>query len=123
MTEVRERITDRITRSRVELELRRSMRPLLILAGGVVLFALCVVFVARNLPGGGGLESTRTLRFTVADATGVVPGRAEARFKGIPAGKITHAEYDRGRAVLTVQLQTKRGPVYRDARAQLRPST
>jgi len=123
MTEVRDRITDRITRSRVELELRRSVRPMLTFAAGLVLFALSAAFVARNLPGGGGLESTRTVGFVVADATGVVPGRAEVRFKGIPAGKITTAEYDRGRAVLTVEIKKERGPIYRDARAELRPST
>lgn len=123
MTEVRSHISHRMSRSRIELQLRRSGRPLLVFGLGLLLMLLSLFFIGRNLPGGGGLTSTQAVRFAVPDATGVVAGRAEIRFKGIPAGTITNVDYDRDRAILTAEIHTERGPIYRNARAQLRPST
>jgi ABC-type transporter Mla subunit MlaD len=63
------------------------------------------------------------MRFEVADATGVVPGRAEVRFEGIGAGQITDTKLQNGHAILTATVADKFGRVYRDAIAELRPNT
>ena len=63
------------------------------------------------------------MKFEMADVTGVVPNRAEVRFYGIEAGKITDAQLIDGHAVLTATVATKFGQVYKNATAQLRPNT
>jgi virulence factor Mce-like protein len=63
------------------------------------------------------------VRFAVDDATGVVEGKNDVRYKGIPAGTITKVEMAGTQPVITVQLQKKYGRIYRDARASLRPNT
>jgi phospholipid/cholesterol/gamma-HCH transport system substrate-binding protein len=63
------------------------------------------------------------VRFTVDDATGVVAGRAEVRFKGIPAGIIKDVRMVGDHAVLTADVAREFGPVYADAEAALRPNT
>lgn len=121
--DVREHISHKTTRGRVELQLRRSGRPLLVYAVGLALMFASLAVIASNLRGGGGVSSTRTVAFEVADATGVVAGRAEARYKGIPAGTLSKVELRDGRAVLTAKLDSRWGEIYRDARANLRPGT
>jgi ABC-type transporter Mla subunit MlaD len=63
------------------------------------------------------------MRFEVADATGVVPGRAEVRFYGVQAGLVTDVQLVGGHAVLTATVADKFGPVYRNAFAEVRPNT
>jgi ABC-type transporter Mla subunit MlaD len=76
------------------------------------------VHVSRTL-----LASTHEVRFGVDDVTGVVAGKDDVRYKGIPAGTITKVEIVAGHPVLTARIQTKYGQIYRNARAVLRPNT
>lgn len=117
----RSRLTERVSPSLLRLELRRSGRPLVILAVGLVAAAAAGNYILGHIRGGVG--STHTMRFEVADATGVVPGRAEVRFKGIEAGRVTRATLTGGHAVLTVEVADRFGAIYRDARAAVRPNT
>jgi ABC-type transporter Mla subunit MlaD len=122
MIEVRDRRSDRINRARLSLEFRRAVRPaIVVLAGaavGLACAAFIVVHVSRTL-----LTSTYQARFAVDNASGVIAGLDEVRFKGIPAGTITGVQLSGGQPVLTVRIQQSYGPIYRNARAVLRPNT
>jgi ABC-type transporter Mla subunit MlaD len=123
MTQVRERISHRVTRSRVQLQLKRSVKPALIYAAGIGVATAAAVFIGTNLPGGAGLSATRTVSFVIPDATGVVPTRAEIRFRGIPVGTVTDVRLRDGNAHVTAGIETEYGKVYRNARVAVRPNT
>lgn len=116
-----DRITDRVNLQTIRLELRRAVGPLAVFIIGVIVAGASITYIFNNI--NGGIGSTHTVRFAIADATGVVPGRAEVRFYGIQAGTVQDASVSHGRAVLTVSVADKYGPVYRNARAELRPNT
>jgi virulence factor Mce-like protein len=122
MIEIRDRRSEHINRARLKLEVTRALRPTVVVVLGGIVGLGCALYIAahvsRTL-----LSNTYSLRFAVADATGVVGGLDDVRIKGIPAGTITGVQMAGGRPVLTVQIQSKYGHVYRDARAQLRPNT
>jgi ABC-type transporter Mla subunit MlaD len=117
----RRRLTEHVNLSTLRLEVRRALQPVAILAVGFLAAVAAGLFILNNI--NGGIGSTRTMRFEVADATGVVPGRAEVRFYGIQAGQITDVQLQHGHAVLTATVADKFGPVYRNAIAEVRPNT
>jgi phospholipid/cholesterol/gamma-HCH transport system substrate-binding protein len=119
--EPRRRITDRLTRSKLTLELRRSLNPVLILGVGAVAGLACAFFILSHI--GGGFTNTRPVRFIVRDATGVVPHRAEVRFLDIPAGNVADVKIVGDHAVVTAEIDKRFGAIYRDARAAIRPNT
>jgi virulence factor Mce-like protein len=116
-----DRLSEHLTRTRLKLELTRSVRPLIVLAIGVVAAGYCGQYILSHIRGGVG--STHQMRFEVADATGVVPGRAEVRFKGIEAGVVDSVNLVGGQAVITADVANKFGTIYRNATAQVRPNT
>jgi len=120
--DVTERMTERVNRARLELEIKRGRGPFIVTLIGVAIGLACALWILSNLSRTT-LSQTNTVRFAVNDASAVVPGRNQVRFKGLSAGDIVKAEYVDGQAVLTVKLQEKFGDVFRDARAELRPDT
>lgn len=121
MIEVRDNLAEGVNRARVGLELRRGARPAVtVLIGALVALAGAIYItahVSRTL-----LSGSYTARFEVRDASGVVPGSDDVRFKGIPVGTITKVDLTGSVPVLTAKIR----PGYRfyqDARAQLRPNT
>ena len=122
MIEVRDRLTDKLNRARLKLEVKRAIGPLLVALVGVAAALGCAFYILENvaqtaykLPRAG---------FTVSDASGVVGGgRQELRFKGIPAGVIDGVSLEHGQAVIDASLRSSFGPVYRNAYAVLRPAT
>jgi ABC-type transporter Mla subunit MlaD len=123
MTAIRDHISHRPSRARVALEVKRSLRPLAVVLFGLALALAGLAYIATRIPGHGGLTKSQKVQFTVADATGVVAGRDEVRVSGIPAGTITSVELGHGHAILTAAIDHEYAPIYRDARAQLRPNT
>jgi phospholipid/cholesterol/gamma-HCH transport system substrate-binding protein len=119
--EPRDRITDRVTRSKLTLELKRSVNPLIALGGGVAVGLACALYILSHI--GGGFTDTRPVRFVVRDATGVVPHRAEVRFLDVPAGNVGDVKIVGDHAVVTADIDRKFGPIYRDAHAEIRPNT
>jgi ABC-type transporter Mla subunit MlaD len=117
----RRRMTERVTPSLLKIELQRSTRPLIVLAIGFGIALLAGNYILSNINGGVG--STHTIMVQVADATGVVPERAEVRFEGIEAGLVQSVDLNHGHAVLTATVATKFGPVYRNATLTVRPNT
>jgi len=122
MIDPRERLSGRFNRARFELEVRRSVRPLVVLAGGGVVGLACWFFLFANV-GGNLFTSHYDVRFALNDATSVVAGRHDVRLKGIKVGEITKVQLADGKPVLTAQIASKWGRIYRDARARLRPNT
>lgn len=122
MIEVRDRLTERINRARLKLEVRRSAGPAIVVAIGIIVGLGLWAYVGSNISETL-LSSTREVRFAVDDSKGVTEGLHEVRFKGIKAGSITGVEMDGTQPIVTAEVQEKYGPIYRDARAQLRPNT
>jgi phospholipid/cholesterol/gamma-HCH transport system substrate-binding protein len=122
MSDVRDHLTERINRARLKLEVKRALRPLVVVAVGAAL-GLAFLLIQVNEIAKDTIQGSRELRFAVDDASGVTADSQEVRFKGIPAGTITDVEIENGGPVLTVSVLEEFGPIYRDARATLRPNT
>lgn len=128
MIQIRQRVTSGVTRERLRQEGRRSLRPLAVSVVGFLVGLLSIGWVFAQIAkySGAGvpvLTAKNEVRFAVDRATGVVPGRQEARISGLVVGRITDAQLENGQAVVTVAIQDKYGEVYRDAQAELRPAT
>jgi ABC-type transporter Mla subunit MlaD len=122
MIEVSKRLTERMSRARLEVEIRRSLKPLAVLAAGALVGLAAWLFVIGNV-GSGELRSRHTVRFEIASVSSVQPGRNPVMLRGVEIGTISAVALQHGRAVITAELQSRYGPIYRDARAQLRPAT
>jgi phospholipid/cholesterol/gamma-HCH transport system substrate-binding protein len=120
--DVTKRLTQRMSRARAQVELKRSARPLAVLAIGALLGLGAWIAIIANV-GSGALQSQYTVRFAVNGATSVTPGRNPVRLHGVEVGTITGVDLVDGRAVLTTKIRSRHGRIYRDARAELRPDT
>jgi virulence factor Mce-like protein len=118
----RDRMTDRISRSRLKLELTRSTRPTLVVIIAAVIGLLAAGYAVTQMTpigvGGG-----RTAKFALSDATAIRPGIHEVRFKGVKVGVISRVAFVDEQPVATVTIRRDAGPLYRDLRATLRPAT
>jgi ABC-type transporter Mla subunit MlaD len=117
----RNRLTEHVNLSLFRLELRRAIKPLAVIAIGLIAAGAAGYYILNSI--NGGIGSTHTIQFEVADATGVVPGRAEVRLYGIQAGQVTNVSLAHGHAVLTASVANTFGPVYRNATSEVRPNT
>lgn len=122
MSDLHQHLTDRITRARLKLEARRAARPALVWACGLVVGLGCLTYILTHVAERT-FRDTAKVQFRVDTARGVVAGRDEARVKGIEAGTITDVRLDSRGAVLTAEIEDGYGPIYRDAKATLRPDT
>lgn len=108
---------------RVKLEAKRASGPfllfLLVIAGGI----FATVHIVRNLAGDKPWIAYEPYKVAFTDTKGVVPTRAELRIAGVKAGSIDKSELIDGRAVLTLNVEKKYAPLYRDARVRIRPIT
>jgi ABC-type transporter Mla subunit MlaD len=122
MTDVRERVGAGGLRTRLIRQSKRSVRPALVLAVVFAFGALCAVYLLLHVDRTA-LVSSHRVSFQVADATAVQAGVDEVRFKGIPAGRIAKVAMVGTQPVVTVDIESRYGVIYRDARAILRPAT
>jgi virulence factor Mce-like protein len=122
MYEPRKRITEGITRERLAMEAKRSIRPTFIFGGGVVVTLLILAFLLSSISQTFG-HKTRTVRFTSPTAFGVFEGFDDVRYRGVPAGTIQKIERHGAHVVLVARIRTEFGPIFKDARAELRPIT
>lgn len=121
MKDPRDRMTHGVTRGRLLLELRRSTRAIPVLVVGAVLTVVGAALIFSQLTNTL-FKSTREARFAVNDAYGVLEGVDDVRYRGVPAGTIQAIERVGAQPVLRIKLRDDY-PVYRDARAELRPET
>jgi ABC-type transporter Mla subunit MlaD len=122
MIEVRDRMSRGNLRLRTRRQLGRSLRSLGILLVTLGVGAACAAYLLGQIDRTV-LVGSRTYAFAVGDATAVDPGVDELRFKGIPAGKISGVALRGTEPVITVQLESGFGRIYRNATAELRPNT
>lgn len=118
----RGRITEGITRGRLQSEGRRARKPTALFAVGIIATCFACVYVLSNLSTTFG-HDTYQVRFAVDQDFGVFAGVDEVRFRGVPAGTISKVERSGSRLILLVKIRKDRGVVYRNARAQIRPIT
>jgi len=122
MSAVRERISERLTRERLTLEVKRARVPfalwLALLAGALLAFALLLSKLHLPAP----WASTYSFEVAAANVTGVEPGN-EVRIAGVQVGHVTAVSLKRGAPLLSVTIDPGYAPVYRDARIEIRPNT
>lgn len=110
--------------ARTRLQLARARRSLIVLTVGLALAAGSAAALVSLLSGGSPLADRQTVRVAVDNAKSVVPGKNEVRWAGVVVGRITDAKLERGRPVLTAQIEADKGRrLHRDARLRLRPQT
>jgi phospholipid/cholesterol/gamma-HCH transport system substrate-binding protein len=108
---------------RLALEVRRARIPFML-----YMLLVCAALVAgwvifKNQAVQWPWKSYYAVRVGVADAKGVVAGKQEVRIAGVKVGLITQSQLVNGSPVLTLSLDPKYAPLYRDARLRLRPIT
>ena len=122
-TPLRERETSGLTRDRLALEARRSIRPLLILLVGIVAALVAGAILLKNLDASMPFSDSYEFRVAVDDAKGVVPGQHDVRLAGVAVGQIKAVELIEGQPVMLVSIDPRYAPLRRDARLRLRPKT
>lgn len=122
MIDPRARSTERINRARIELEIKRAAGPAAIVLIGLAIGLGMALWLISNISRST-LADTYTVRFAVDDATGVRANANDVRFKGVPVGTVTDVRMEGDQPVITAEIQSKYGRIYRDARAELRPNT
>lgn len=119
--DTRDRITEGVNPTRLRLETKRSIPSLPVIVLGVIgtLVGAALLFsqLTPTL-----LKATNEYRVAIDDAYGILEGVDEVRYRGVPAGLIQGIERDGTDLVLVVSLREEY-PIYKDARAELRPET
>jgi ABC-type transporter Mla subunit MlaD len=112
-----------IVNDRVKLELKRASGPFLLFTLLCVAGLLTGADILRNLAGDKPWVDYAKYRVAFENVEGVVPGRHELRVDGVKAGSITASKLVDGTPVMSLNLEKKYAPVYRDARVRIRPVT
>jgi phospholipid/cholesterol/gamma-HCH transport system substrate-binding protein len=113
-----------LNRARLGLELRRAILPFLVLAGLAVVAVVAAAILLRNIGAQTPFGDYYKVQVAIDDAKGVVtPGQQDVRIAGVSVGEIEAADLSHGKAVLTLSIESKYAPLYRDARLRLRPQT
>lgn len=121
-TDPRARRSSGVSRRRLAQEASRSAPHLVtILVGVALLLAIGTWFVVNISQTFG--RSTYDVRFAVNNAFGIFAGADEVRYRGVPAGTIEAVERHGTQLVILARIRSRYGPVYRNARAELRPIT
>lgn len=112
-----------IDRERMALEIRRAGGPALALLALVAAFIVCVLVIFANngvtLP----WASTYEREIAVDNAKGIVAQKQTVRLAGITVGRIEDVSLRNGMPVVTISMDPKYGPLYRNAQIRLRPET
>ena len=121
-SQIRSRITEDVTRRRLRLELRRARGAfglwIALLAAALLAFALLLHELHLPAP----WASQYSFEIGAPDATGVAPSD-EVRIAGVEVGHVTAVGLHGNRPAVTVSIDPKYEPIYRDARVVIRPNT
>src|SRR3954451_49744 len=123
MTEIRDRLSEGLSRERLRLELRRSARPFVVWLALVVLGLVGIGGLLSRLQVAWPWKDQYHVRLAVDDAKGVVPGNTEVRLAGVVVARVEGVQLQRDTPMLNVRIQGRYKPLYRDARLRLRPKT
>jgi virulence factor Mce-like protein len=108
---------------RLLLEARRSLKPLILLVVMAGLAAVTFAGIARNITFQRPWQSYRTVRASFDDVKGIFPGGHQVRIHGVKVGIVSKSSLVNGHPVLTLKIEKKWGPIYRDAKLRIRPVT
>ena len=108
---------------RLLLEVRRAIAPFVLLVLLAVGGLFAAIDLVNNLSGQSIFKSYTHYQVAFADVKGVTPGRVPVRVAGVQAGAVTASVLVHGQAVLTIALEKKYAPIYRNAVFRLRPIT
>jgi len=114
----------RLNADRLRLELRRARVPALQYLFVVACAAIALGVIFKNQLFDRPWVAKRTVRAQFENVKGVTPGAQRVRIAGVDVGLITDSEIgDDGKPVLTLEVEKKYGPLYKDAKMRLRPLT
>jgi virulence factor Mce-like protein len=108
---------------RLKLELRRASRPFGMYVLMAVLAVATAVILANNLTFQRPWDSYETVHAAFSDVKGIVPSKDPVRISGVNVGVVSGASVNGGEAVLTLQIQRRYGPIYKNAQIRIRPVT
>lgn len=111
------------TTERLLLEAKRSVRPLLLLAGLMAAAGVTTALIAQNLTFARPWQKYREVTARFQDVKGIFPGGHQVRIHGVKVGVVSKSTLVDGKPQLTMKIENKWGPVYKDARIQIRPVT
>ena len=119
----RARLVDRLLGRRARLQLARvpgsAVATAVLAAGGVVAAIVLIAALRVGLP----WQERYVTQVAVTDASGIVPHSGSVRISGVPVGTVEAVDIRAGQPVLTIEMDSDKGPLYRDARARIRPAT
>jgi virulence factor Mce-like protein len=108
---------------RLRLEIRRSAKPFLMYVGIAVAAITGMTIAANNLTFQRPWQKYDEVKVSFADAKGIFPKGHQVRIKGVKVGVVKKAELENGKAVLTLSIEDKYGPIYKNAQMRIRPVT
>jgi ABC-type transporter Mla subunit MlaD len=111
------------TRDRLKLEVKRAAGPSLLYILLIIAGLLTAADIVSNLAGTKPWNSYTRYQVAFTDVKGVIPGSTTLRIAGVGVGTITGSHLLNGRPVLTLSLESRYAPLYRDASARIRPVT
>lgn len=108
---------------RLKLEIRRSAKPFVMYIAIAVAAITGMAIVSHNLTFQRPWEKYDEVKVGFADVKGVFPKGHQVRIHGVKVGVVKKADLVNGRAVLTLSIEHKYGPIYRNAQMRIRPVT
>jgi ABC-type transporter Mla subunit MlaD len=108
---------------RILVEARRSLKPIGMLVGLAITAGFLFAGIAKNLTFARPWQDYREVRAQFTDVKGIFPGGHQVRIHGVKVGIVSESKLVDGRPVLTLKIEDKWGPLYKDARLQIRPVT
>lgn len=110
-------------RERLLLEIRRATVPFMLLIGLGICGAIAAWVIFKNQSYLRPWQSYYDVKAQVDDAKGIVPGKQEVRISGVKVGTVKDSKLVNGKPTLTLAIQKKYAPLYRDATMVVRPVT
>ena len=108
---------------RLILEARRSAPSLGLLIVLAAMAAVAFALIAKNLTFERPWQSYREVKVDFDDVKGIFPKGHQVRIHGVKVGIVKESKLVDGHPQLTLAIEKKWGPVYKDARMQIRPVT
>lgn len=108
---------------RLRLEIRRSAKPFAMYVGIAVAAIVGMTIVAHNLTFQRPWQKYDEVKVGFDDAKGVFPKGHQVRIHGVKVGVVKDADLQDGKAVLTLSIEHKYGPIYKNAQMRIRPVT
>lgn len=108
---------------RVVLEAKRSAGSLILLVALIAFALVAVVIVAAKLTFERPWDSYESVKVAVTDAKGIFPGGDSVRIHGVVVGVVSSDKLVNDNPVLTLDVLSKYGAIYKNAQLRIRPVT